>query len=400
MQEVYSAKKKIERFKGMKGENKIKILVFEELSTVYITELLKIISSEQFDITYLFCRYAPNRQPAQALKKNYKERKISSILVPIKVGGHGGTYYEPFSIDLILSILKTRPDILVIDPNKGISSLYMLIAKIFGGKIIGLTDNLIDSSSFWGKLSELVLRLNDVWVSEYVVPISVKKESLIKLGIKGSKINVIGYGIDSNLYNQKMVNPAHALPENKKIILFVGRFVPTKGLNYLVESFEIVKQKTNEVFLVLIGKGPEKHNIEQLIKNKKLERDVLMINNATNEEIPNYYLKANVSIVPSIVPEPFGLVYLEAMASQKPVVTFAVGGGEKDLILDGERGFCVEPRNTKELANAIIDLLSNDEKLESMGSKARKFVEENYDFKIVSAKWQAVIKNVLREYKN
>ncbi len=124
--------------------------------------------------------------------------------------------------------------------------------------------------------------------------------------------------------------------------------------------------------------------------------DVLQIDNIANSEIPEYYAEADILVVPSIEPEPFGLVYIEGMSAGKPIITFNVGGGEQDLIYNQKNGLLVNSKDVNGLANAIIDLLEDDKKRKQMGMNARKFVEENYDIHIIAEKWRKIIRDLVQ----
>ncbi|MGB6785277.1 MAG: glycosyltransferase family 4 protein [Nitrosotalea sp.] len=284
----------------------------------------------------------------------------------------------------------------VIDPNPAFSVFYLLLTKILGAKILGFTTHIPDKSSLWGKISDFILKFNDFLIDSYVVPSSVKKQLMIKLGIDSNKINVIGHAIDVEKFQIAENAIKNKISTQKKIILFVGRFVCYKGIKYLVESFQLVNEKINGVCLVLIGDGPEKPSINQLIKNLKLSDDVLQIDNIANSEIPEYYAEADILVVPSIEPEPFGLVYIEGMSAGKPIITFNVGGGEQDLIYNQKNGLLVNSKDVNGLANAIIDLLEDDKKRKQMGMNARKFVEENYDIHIIAEKWRKIIRDLVQ----
>ena len=370
--------------------NKIKILFFEQIYTKYVAQLAQTISSDEFDVTYLACITTKYWQDSAIANNNYNERKIKSISIPIKKNSRG-THYEVFSFPFLINLFRIKPDILVIDPNPGLSIIYLIFAKAIGCKTVGFTTNLQDVSSFWGKLSNFILKRNDGFIDKYVVPSSVKKQMMIDLGINKNKINVIGHGIDTK--NFKPETSRRKIPTTKKIILFVGRFVSYKGIKYLIEGFDIVNKTLNDTFLVLIGDGPEKQTINQLINEKKLSENILQINNVINSEMPQYYSEADIIVVPSIKPEPFGLVYIEGMASGKPIVTFDAGGGEKDLIINEKNGLLVKLEDVNGLASAMLKLLSDDELRKEMGLYARKFVEENYDFQILASHWSKIIRD-------
>jgi len=367
-----------------------KILYFGQIYADYIVDLCKFISSDEFNVTYLTCNTTKYWKPSKTTLENYKEEKILGLSIPIKKGTRG-TYNEILSLNLGSYILKNKPDILILDSGTGFSFMYIFLGKLIHSKIIGISTSFSNPLSFWGKISNFILKQNDRFINNYVVPNSVKKQLMQNLGIKKNKISVIGHGIRTERF-QINFDKKRKIQTDKKIILFVGRFVKYKGIDYLIKSFEKINEEMDDVMLVLIGNGPEKDNINKLIKNKNLENKVIQINNVTNSEMPDYYSDADIVVVPSIEPEPFGLVYIEAMASGKPVVTFDTGGAEKDLIQNDKNGFIVKEINEKKLATAIYNILKNDEIKKKMGIFSRKFVAENYDIRIISSRWRDLIK--------
>jgi glycosyltransferase involved in cell wall biosynthesis len=86
-------------------------------------------------------------------------------------------------------------------------------------------------------------------------------------------------------------------------------------------------------------------------------------------ELREYYKKAQVFVLPSVWPEPLGIVILEAMANSVPVVASGVGG-IKEMVKEGETGFLVKPKDVRELAHKIKNLLDNS------GENGKRFVQE------------------------
>ena len=80
-------------------------------------------------------------------------------------------------------MIKKKPDLLVIDSNLAFSFFYLLLAKLLKTKIISLTTNFPDTKTFWGKISNKILKINDIFIDHYVVPSSRKKDDMIELGI-------------------------------------------------------------------------------------------------------------------------------------------------------------------------------------------------------------------------
>jgi len=182
---------------------------------------------------------------------------------------------------------------------------------------------------------------------------------------------VIPNGIDLNLYHPKKENKK----KNKKIkILFVGRIEERKGLIYLLQSFKILSQKFNHLELEIVGEGPLKKECQDFVEKEGL-KNVYFEGKKEGKEVISFYQNCDIFVAPSIFGESFGIVLLEAMACQKPVVAFNIDGYNEILKNEGSL-FLAKNRDVYDLAQKI-EVLIKDEKLrEKMGFWGRKEAEK------------------------
>lgn len=136
-------------------------------------------------------------------------------------------------------------------------------------------------------------------------------------------------------------------------LLYVGRIIPAKGVDLLVEAMRSV---TNRCHLTIVGTGTDIPVIQNLIDKYDLQSCITLAGWVKNPEI--YYKKADLVIIPSRWKEPFGLAGVEAFSYGLPVVAFDVGGIHEWLI-DHCNGYRVPPNNVSALASTIDDLLIN-----------------------------------------
>lgn len=201
--------------------------------------------------------------------------------------------------------------------------------------------------------------------------------------VSSEKIELVPCGVDTGVFhpgNQK--NVPDKLLRNKKIILFVGRFEENKGLNILLQSLDILKNKfplTASRICLLVAGGDdlsllpnqissEKQKYLDFIETNGLTSLVRFIGPIKHEDLASYFRSASVTIVPSFY-ESFGLVAVEAMASGCPVIASRTGG-LADNVINGKTGLLVEPKNSEELAIAINTLLTDDQLLVEMAKQA------------------------------
>ena len=373
---------------------KMKIIHFQNAYTDYLSELHNLLANNEVNIKYLWCRKMDYWKATNFNNKNYDQKKVKYFLIPLMTS-LSSKYTEAVSFEVLVNIVKNRPKILIIDSNTVFSFGYLLIAKLLKSKIISFTSTLPNKKLFVSKISNLLLILNDWLVDDYVVPIKSKKEDMIKMKINPEKINVIGHGVNIQKFNPSNENRIESLPKNKRIILCVGALNSKKGQKYLIESFDILSKNTTDICLVLIGDGQNKSQIIKEIENRKLNDKIIHLSKIPNSEIARYYVNADIVVIPSIEPEPFGRAYLEAMAMEKPIITFDSKGGEKDIIENGKNGMIVKLKDVQSMANNIKKLLEDKEQRKMLGCNAREHVKKNYDYPIISDHWKKILEKYI-----
>lgn len=187
------------------------------------------------------------------------------------------------------------------------------------------------------------------------------KRDLIELyGAKEKKITVIYPSVERN-FQTTDDGPQTAEIQNKyrlpsKYILNVGSFFPRKNQKTLIEAFDQVKNKIEE-HLVLIGSsGTQKEEIQQLIASKNLTDRVHIVTNVSNEDLPAVYRNASVFVFPSLF-EGFGAPVLEALFSKVPVIATKGNAIEEAA---GKSSLLINPLSAEEIAEALLQVLSNE----------------------------------------
>ena len=188
-----------------------------------------------------------------------------------------------------------------------------------------------------------------------------KEELMVRYGASPGKISVIPCGVNLELFqpvDKEMARQQLGLTDDK-IILFVGRIEPLKGVAQLLKAMPYL-QNIQGVRLVIIG-GDEysQHEIEKLQKlsdDLHIQDSVTFLGLIKHEQLPYFYNAADVCVVPSYY-ESFGLVALESLACGTPVVATDVGD-LKSIIRQGETGYVITDNTPQGLANRINLLLS------------------------------------------
>lgn len=212
------------------------------------------------------------------------------------------------------------------------------------------------------------------------------------------KVKVVPYGIDLGLFKlnsvaskkSKQLKKTYA---GKKVLLFVGRLVPYKGLKYLIQSMQEVIKKFDNVVLLIIGDGILKPELRELVTKVNLTGYIKFLPEIHNKDLTPYYHLSDIFVLPSIYKsEAFGIVQLEAMACSKPVIsTNVLGSGISFANKNGETGIVVEPHNSRKLSTAIINLLKNKSLRKKFGSNGRTRVQKLFSKEIM-------VKDILNIY--
>jgi len=200
---------------------------------------------------------------------------------------------------------------------------------------------------------------------------------LLRMGASKEKTVIIPNAVDTKRFspsNRNFLEEKWGI--TNPIILFVGRLVTEKGIEYLLQAFSSVVKKVPEAKLVIIGKGPKEEELRSLQIKLGIPH-VFFLGVVENAIMPNIYAGADVVVLPSIR-EPFGNVVLEAMASGKPVIGSYVGG-MKDTIIHGVTGYHIQPMNSRQICKFLLKVLCNKSLREQLGENSRKRAISNYD---------------------
>lgn len=196
-----------------------------------------------------------------------------------------------------------------------------------------------------------------------------------KMGIKDELIEVIPNGVDTDFFVPGF------LPK-KNTLLYVGSLTNGKGVNYLIESMPIVWNCYPDVDLIITGDGPQR--ISWLELSEKFNKNKIHFTGTKNrEEIRLELQQSKILVLPSLH-EGFGVVLIEALACGTPCIASRVGGIPD--ILNENVGILVNPGNANDLADAILQLLSDQAIYDQMRVSARKHAVEHFGWQITSQK--------------
>ena len=191
----------------------------------------------------------------------------------------------------------------------------------------------------------------------------------------------------------------------KDRILYFGTLIRKKGVLELAGIFNILVEKKPEVEFILIGKDVtdifENRPTLELFKERltaEALNSLTYINEVSYEEVKDHIAKASLVVLPSFA-EALPMTWLEAMAMEKALVTSNIGWA-KEVMIDGETGFTVDPKDHQAYVDKILYLLDHPEVAKTMGQSARKRVEKKFATRVVVEQNITFYQQVLREYSN
>ncbi len=222
--------------------------------------------------------------------------------------------------------------------------------------------------------------------NEVIVNSNYMKSEVQRLfGLPFEKINVVPNGVNLNKFTgmdrDYSFRRKYAM-DNEKIILFMGRLVYEKGVQNLIAAMPKVLASYHDAKLVIAGKGG-------MLDELKAQADYLGISNKVyfagymnGKDVERMYKAADISVFPSTY-EPFGIVALEGMLAERPIVVSDAGGlGEiVEHRVTGMKSYCGNPNS---IADSILELLFNPELCDNIVKNAKIKVKENYNWQKIA----------------
>jgi glycosyltransferase involved in cell wall biosynthesis len=215
-----------------------------------------------------------------------------------------------------------------------------------------------------------------LWVS------SDNKEYYEKYGAKDKQLVFCPYAVDNDFFQQKAKDflpdvenekKRIGLNEDSKVILYAGKFQKRKNPFDLLQAFERISGKLENTYLVYVGTGEEEERLKSYTKKNGLTELVKFLGFKNQDILPLYYQMADIYVLPSNK-EPFGMVVPEILNLAKPVITTTEVGSARDLIVDGENGYVIEPNDIDTLSSRILKLLENEGLRKKFGDNGLQIV--------------------------
>ncbi len=234
------------------------------------------------------------------------------------------------------------------------------------------------------------------------------KDELVKLGFPKEKIHVSYNGVDPQKYNPgkvtdeqiKQVRDYYGLEDGNLMILFLGRLVGVKGIDKLIMAMPHILPKIPNAKLIIVGLGDLQEYLVNLVRTMKLDDYVeFRFDFVPEEERILHYAACDVAVFPSHY-EPFGIVALEAMSMERPVVVGGAGvSGMREIVVccgEEQCGFHIDPNNPSDIAWGITSALESPEKRKWLGKNGRKRVLNEFTWDKIADKTLDLYEQIIK----
>jgi glycosyltransferase involved in cell wall biosynthesis len=211
---------------------------------------------------------------------------------------------------------------------------------------------------------------------------------------RSQDVDVLPNGVDTQQFHPpesiESVRSLLGLPLDSSILLLVARLDRAhyfKGVDVLLRALTSLEEST---IAVIVGEGELRPAYQELAKDLGISTRVIFTGRVPSEDLSRYYQAANVTVLPSTtMGEAFGLVLVESMACETPVVASKLPG-VREVVADGIDGLLVEPGNPEDLKGAIISLLDDSDRRRRFGAAGRKKVEQVYDWSQIGQRLEQI----------
>lgn len=264
------------------------------------------------------------------------------------------------------------------------------------GKIRFLVENREDQGFNWGKHEYTLLRLSRsipdrvICVSEAVKQVVIRRER-----IEEDRVAVIRNGVEliqGKTGDKETTRRELGFNDENLIVGMVANFNrPVKGVSYFIEAMPSIIKAVPDVRFLILGRGDQEQ--ELLEKTRVLGIEAFVVFGGFRKDINRFYEIIDISVLTSLS-EGLSITLLESMSHGLPVVATNVGGNS-ELVMDGQTGYLVPPKDTTSIADRIVQLLFDSDLRREMGYEGRQRIEQYFQIQNVADRYLEVYKDLL-----
>jgi colanic acid/amylovoran biosynthesis glycosyltransferase len=315
-----------------------------------------------------------SRGTEDRFQHNYTVYNLPGVNLFPSLGPASAKY--PFVLELSQRISKLRPDIVDCQSHLFLTTAQAVRAarRLRIPSVVTVHGAIADRGLMWNQAQLGYLYTIASWIF--------RKTDLVRCLTRSDFFEIARHGcpvakirIVPNAVNTDFFHPLDS-SEEENSITWVGRFVPEKGLRYLVEASRIVVQERKNVLFVLVGDGHLRQRTEAMVRRYGLSTKFVFRGQLSRKGVLESLQRRGLFVIPS-VREGIPYSLLEAMSCGKAIVGSDIPG-ISDVITDGYNGLLVPPRSVHELADAILRLLQDRNLRIKVGLNARRTAVEEY----------------------
>ena len=229
-------------------------------------------------------------------------------------------------------------------------------------------------------------------VQQWVVPSRYLAGVLQAHGIAGNRIALVPHFVDGLHANGAMPPDVQPVPGR---LLYAGRLVPEKGVGCLLDALQLLDGV--DWSLHLCGNGPEMEALQDIVTRRGWRGRVSLVGTLGAQALAAEYQQAAVIVMPSLIPESFGLVGLEAMLYARPVAGFA-SGGMSEWLRDGVTGRVATWGDARSLAQVLHELLTQPEQAQRLGHQGRAVALREFSAEVHFQRMREVLQHVVAQH--
>jgi glycosyltransferase involved in cell wall biosynthesis len=215
---------------------------------------------------------------------------------------------------------------------------------------------------------------------------SEERDNFVKAGVPEDKVFVVKNVVEKNPQqpNAEFLS-GWQLPDDRPLLLFISRFIPTKGLLDVIAACGILRDGGRKFFLLCIGDGPTRARAEALVQHLCLQDYVRFFGYIPEEQTSGFYVNAHALLFPTGHTEGFPMVIFNAAAAGMPIITTRIRAAA-DYLSEPENCLWVEPKRPEQLAEKVVRLLDQPEEQNRMRAN-NKLLAERFSAEIVTREY-------------
>lgn len=355
-------------------EKEVKIAVVQRFLTHYRIPIferfassgafdLRVYASDQLDVLHPPAFFQPLGGPSLRMRFGGKEYRL--------------VFYP----GIMISLARFRPDVVIFEGVTNIvNNLYLFpFAKVMGSRIIWW-----DAGRRRGAAMHLLRRTADLFVNPMMRSSdaclaygSLAARHMEHCGVAPARIFVAHNSIDDRQVRQFVQTHRRSVLKSKRtrfgthpVVLYVGALERRKKVDVLLAAFRLIQHNNPDVWLSIVGDGPQRSELEQEARELGLER--VIFEGKAVDTVDRFFMLADIFVLPA----EGGLAINQAMIHGLPVIVSSADGTEVDLVVENHNGFIVEEGNVQQLASCMEKLVRNAPLRRRLGANSQRIISK------------------------